>query len=137
MGTATSWMAVEGATLEQLATHLPRGPAWEAAILPGGWALAMARMQRDGLVAESDLLARLSRGRRVVVCDEESHVMYAASAEWRDGRERWAVIHASETAADHLVTRPIPIARPRWWLLREGWVRGGGAIGTREVPGKD
>jgi len=30
---------------------------------------------------------------------------------------------------------PIPIARPRTWLLREGWVRGGGAIATREVPG--
>ena len=31
---------------------------------------------------------------------------------------------------------PIPIARPRWWLLREGWRRGGGAISTREVPGQ-
>lgn len=30
---------------------------------------------------------------------------------------------------------PIPIARPRWWLLREGWQRGGGRICTREVPG--
>ncbi len=30
---------------------------------------------------------------------------------------------------------PIPIARPRWWLLREGWLRGGGPIATREVPG--
>jgi len=30
---------------------------------------------------------------------------------------------------------PIPIARPKRWLLREGWRRGGGAISTREVPG--
>jgi hypothetical protein len=30
---------------------------------------------------------------------------------------------------------PIPIAPPRWWLLREGWQRGGGKISTREVPG--
>ncbi len=30
---------------------------------------------------------------------------------------------------------PIPIALPRWWLLREGWQRGGGRISTRTVPG--
>lgn len=30
---------------------------------------------------------------------------------------------------------PIPNTRPRWWLLREGWRRGGGPISTREVPG--
>ncbi len=31
---------------------------------------------------------------------------------------------------------PTPIARPRCWLLREGWQRGGGRISTRTVPGR-
>ncbi len=31
---------------------------------------------------------------------------------------------------------PIPIARPKRWLLREGWLRGGGRISTRTVPGR-
>lgn len=117
MGTSTSWIAIEGMNLEQLGDALGLAPAptdWTndgtelphvAAMLPTGWVLLVRRLERDGLVADRELLAQLSRSSRVVGCDEESHVMYSACSEWRDGREVWAVIHAADEAQDHLATR--------------------------------
>jgi hypothetical protein len=131
MGTSTSWIAVEGANLEQLARDLRLAPApsdfvedpakssYQAAVLPSGWVLLVHRMEGDGVVAEHALLKKLSSARRVVGCDEESHVMYSASSEWREGREVWAVIHSSEQAADHLAVRgDLP---PAWTGVKDEW----------------
>jgi hypothetical protein len=116
MGTSTSWIAIEGSTVEQVAWALRLTPSSDAtndtgdsgylaAMLPAGWVLVVRRMESNGVVADRELLKELSSGRRVVGCDEESHVMYSASSEWRDGREVWVVIHSSEDAADHLEMR--------------------------------
>ncbi len=118
MGTSTSWIAVEGATLEQVARDLHLTPAsadpteapgedneYQAAMLPTGWVLLVCRMKRNGVVADPEVLKELSSSHRIVGCDEESHVMYSASCEWRAGRELWSVIHSSEEAATHLAAR--------------------------------
>ncbi|MCW5802115.1 MAG: hypothetical protein KIT31_06990 [Deltaproteobacteria bacterium] len=117
MGTCTSWIAIEGASVEQVARELRLRPApadaaedpdagiYMASVLPGGWVLLVHRLEYDGVVADREQLEKLSRGRRVVGCDEESHVMYSAASEWREGREVWAVIHSSEEALDHLHAR--------------------------------
>jgi hypothetical protein len=117
MGTSTSWIAVEGESLEQVAqalrlipapsdwTNAGREDSYLAAMLPAGWVLLVRRLEGDGVVADHEILKKLSAGRRVVGCDEESHVMYSASSEWREGREVWAVIHSSEKAREHLATR--------------------------------
>jgi hypothetical protein len=117
--------------LEQVARDLGLAPApsdfdedaanssYEAAVLPSGWVLLVRRMEGEGIVAERALLEKLSSGRRVVGCDEESHVMYSASSEWREGREVWAVIHSSEQAADHLDARgDLP---PSWTDVKDEW----------------
>lgn len=140
MGTSTSWVAVEAVSVEQVACelglrrappeHQGAGP-YEAAILPTGWLLLVRRLEADGVVADRTLLEKLSRGRRVVGCDEESHVMYSAAAEWRDGREVWAVIHASEQAADHLVVRGTPPAQ--WQAVRDAQAANQAAASGDEV----
>lgn len=108
---------MDGATLEEVARELrltPAPPDWtedrggssyQATRLAGGWVLLVRRMEGAGIVAESEMLAKLSRGRRVVACDEDSRVMYSAASEWVEGRERWALIHSSEQADDHLAAR--------------------------------
>lgn len=125
MGTSTSWIAIEGTSVEEVARDLglvpapaaaiddSTGSAYSVAMLPNGWVLLVSKLDNDGVVAHGDVLKKLSRGRRVVGCDEESHVMLSASAEWRDGREIWAVIHAAETAPDHVVARGEP---PADWI---------------------
>lgn len=131
MGTSTSWVAVQGATIEQVARNLGLAPApsdyvyndsercYTASVFGSGWVLLMFRLEDDGVVAERALLQKLSRDHRVVGCDEESHVMYSASSEWREGREVWAVIHDPEQALDHLVTRgDLP---PGWTGVRDEW----------------
>ncbi|HEY6909327.1 MAG TPA: hypothetical protein VI356_08160 [Myxococcales bacterium] len=127
MGTATSWIAIQGASLEEIERELDVVPvrgdagkiahgdiACEAAVLAGGWVLVVEPMKRNGNVADARRLARLSRNRRLVACDEESHVMYSGASEWRDGSEVWAVVHASEEASDDLEVRGTPI---------DGWER--------------
>jgi hypothetical protein len=131
MGTGTSWIAVEGTTLEQLARELGLAPvtdrsahrdesSFRVAMLPNGWALLVRPMEGDGVVAERELLKKLSSGRGVVGCDEESHVMYSASSEWRDGSEVWAEIHSSAQAPDHLDTRgELP---PEGAAVKAAWI---------------
>src|SRR5262245_61768703 len=133
MGTSTSWIAVQGADLGEVARELgllPLGngaPApgievapYEAAALKSGWILFVKRLGGNGVVAESAPLEALSRVWRVVGCDEESHVMYSASCEWRYGREVWAVVHSSESAADHLDVRGEPPAG--WLTIRDDFI---------------
>jgi hypothetical protein len=130
MGTSTSWIAVAGADLEKVAQQLGLAPLpdraqtpampdalYEAAVLESGWILLVKRLENNGVVAEPAPLAALSHGWRVIGCDEESHVMYSASSEWRKGREAWAIVHASERAADHLDVRGEP--PPEWATIRD------------------
>jgi hypothetical protein len=118
MGTSTQWLAVEGATIDDVARHMglvtveaARAPqdAWEAFTVPKtGWVVFMQAMQHSGLVYEPAVLTDLSRRFRVVACDEEDHVMYSAACEWQDGRERWAVVHDWQEGAKHLEIRGEP-----------------------------
>jgi hypothetical protein len=122
MGTSTSWIAVEGASLDQVTRELglslassdsagPTGDGgYEVAVLPTGWVLLVRRMERNGVVADPVVLRNLSRLWRVVGCDEETHVMHSASSEWRKGGEVWALVHSSEEAAAHLGVRGEPPA---------------------------
>jgi hypothetical protein len=111
MGTSTSWIAVEGASVEEVARELrltpgsADSPGYQAAMLPSGWVVLVRALEDDGVVANPALLETLSRSRRVVGVDEESHVMYSAAAAWNRGREVWAVIHSSEQARAHLAAR--------------------------------
>jgi hypothetical protein len=115
MGSSTSWVAVHGATIEELAerlqlTETTEQPArdaisYEVGALSNGWVILLFRMRDNGVVADTQLLEELSRTWRVFGCDEETHVMYSAASEWRDGREVWAVIHRSDEAPDHVDVR--------------------------------
>src|SRR5262249_35813059 len=89
---------------------------WAASFGPE-WVLLQQRMVRNGVVAEPTELEQLGRKWRVVGCDEESHVMYSASSEWRDGREVWAVVHKSEEAIEHLDVRGSP--SQGWTAVRD------------------
>jgi hypothetical protein len=124
VGTSTSWISVAGPSLDELAEELgvvrtaqapsQRGSAFEAATLEDGWVLFLEKLKRNGVVAGPQVLEQLSRRWRVVGCDEESHVMYSASSEWRDGREVWALVHAAENGIEHLEVRGSP---PENWML--------------------
>jgi hypothetical protein len=111
MGTSTSWIAVRGTTLEQIErdleltvapTFAPGRPVardeheYTAGVLPGGWVVLVRRMDRNGVVADPELLKELSGSWRVVGCDEETHVMYSAASEWHRGREVWAAVRDFE-----------------------------------------
>ena len=67
--------------------------------------LARAPDGTHGVVADRACSRSSRAGAVSLVATRKSQVMYSAAAEWRDGREVWAVIHASEQAADHLVER--------------------------------
>jgi hypothetical protein len=81
---------------------------YQAVVLPAGWVLVECRLSGNGVVADGELLKRLSQSGSVVGCDEESHVMYSAASEWREGREIWSVVHSSEKARDHLAITGVP-----------------------------
>ncbi len=129
MGTSTSWIAVEGASVAELAAHLRfvAAPddgeidgAPQATIVPSGWALIVSRMKNAGVVEDARTLRGLARRWRTVACDEESHIMYAAACEWRDGREVWAVAHSSaETAVPLMIRGALP---PGSIEVREKWL---------------
>ena len=117
MGTSTSWIAVQASSFDEVAQALslvrvesvpagnPRDVHYEVFRFDRIWLLLVTRMRGNGIVAAPEPLATLSRISRVVACDEESHVMYSAAAEWREGRERWAIVHASEEGPEHLEVR--------------------------------
>jgi REP element-mobilizing transposase RayT len=56
-----------------------------------------------------------------------------SSALWFDGWKAAVRVDAPWLRA--LAKAGCPTAAPRTWLLKEGWRRGGGAIGVDEVPG--
>lgn len=125
MGDSTSWIAVEGESVDAVAKAL--GAPWEAWAIEGR-ILACRRMEDSGIVARTNLLAELPRTWSFVAGDLESHVMYSAACEWRDGREIWAVVHNGQEGVDHLVVRGVP---PLGWektrdkLLAKGKKRAG------------
>ena len=96
MGTSTSWVAIQGGKLDEVARTLglvqlaseqvARAELrFQAAALDSGWLLLVQRMEGDGVVAGHAPLEALSRMWRVVGCDEESHMMYSAASEWHQG----------------------------------------------------
>jgi hypothetical protein len=54
-------------------------------------------------MASASTLRALSRGRDVVACRVEEHVMYFLAEYWLDGRRVWRVEHDGQAGFDHLV----------------------------------
>lgn len=142
MGTSTSWFALQGATVEQVAARLTleragteetEGPCFEVGQLTNGWVLVMHRFEENGLVAAPKLLEELSREWRTVACDEESHVGLSASGEWQDGARVWTLVHDNEAGDRPLMQEGEAPAEVRA-LLSAAATRGDDDGDTYELP---
>lgn len=112
MGYAVSWLAVRGppasAVHDVLGVQgtsrfeeLPELPI-VGTVLPGGWVLVVVDGRGEAaleLVAP-EVVARLPG--EVVVCHVQEHAMYSVAEGWRDGSQRWSIVHDSAQAIDHL-----------------------------------
>jgi len=109
MGYSLSWIAVRGKSPESVLAELklartgkleetPEAP-FSAAALPGGWFLVIAN---DCNYADRAPLKKLSQGAEVAACALEEHVMASGASGYRDGEERWSIMHDSERGLSHL-----------------------------------
>lgn len=112
MGYSISWLAVRAMDRQQLLAELSLETTGEReaiaeadlvmAELPGDWHITLSN--RDERFVSPALLGPLSRGREVIACFVEEHVMYSEARGWSDGKPVWAVIHDGSAGLDHLET---------------------------------
>ncbi len=112
MGYSLSWLAVQAIDRQDLlaALELETTGAREEiaesdlvmATLPGDWHIVLSN--RDERFDDTGLLERLSRGREIIACFVEEHVMYSEARGFSDGKLVWSVIHDAQAGLDHLET---------------------------------
>jgi REP element-mobilizing transposase RayT len=74
------------------------------------------------LLVEADSKAALARGMQGFVISAARHINTALE----DQPWMWPIRETYD---------PMVVRRPQSWLLREGWMRAGGAFSARDVPG--
>ncbi len=117
MGSAYSWLAVQGKSAEETlkGLGLERGEPFEGfpngslsgIALPSGWYLVVSD-RCD--YAYSRWLSRLSRQCDLVTCAVEEHALYATASGWHNGRRTWEITHDSQEreGKHHLVVLGTP-----------------------------
>jgi hypothetical protein len=111
MGYALTWAAIKGATPEQVHEVLSlqgTGTRTEiaetgltGATLPDGWYLVTSDHAPLNLT-DKELLAKLSQFGDVIVCDVEEHCMASFSAQWKNGKQLWSLMHDAQSRIDRL-----------------------------------
>ncbi len=104
MGFSLSWVAVHGVSREEALSRLALRDTGEddeyfetpfaGGTSPGGWTLIVAN--NCDYFRQSNVLAALSAGARVIAGCAEEHVMFSSSEEWSGGVRLWLVEHEGE-----------------------------------------
>jgi hypothetical protein len=130
MGVCLSWIAVRGASPEQVNALLGvrasgnRADFYEADCtgtdLPSGFYLVMFRRKE----LTKSFLRRISGSLSLLYGFVEEHVMYSTVAAWEGGKELWAVVHDAQEGIMDLHVRGTPpdlypAIRDRLWSEQE------------------
>jgi hypothetical protein len=105
MGVAATWFAVREEHADDLLKELALSPTGEAEELPEsvistarldhGWRIVWYGKCGCPFLGQKNL-GELSRGREILLCSIEEHVMASSAELWSDGRRRWWISHEGE-----------------------------------------
>jgi hypothetical protein len=117
MGYSIAWIAVRGATKEEILARLSladtgepdeanESPVSGAALPDGGYLLFFNDMAHAATQAPS--MAMLSQGCEALGCQVEEHVMASAAFLYKDGAKVWDVVHLAQESLYHLAVDGTP-----------------------------